>query len=65
MKIPPTYERVRLGRWVATQPTGGKSYDNGNGTITVPISGYVATAPVRFLAARRLRRFLAEQGAAS
>lgn len=65
MKIPPTYERVRPFRWVATQPTGGKHVDNADGTITVPVSGYCAVAPFKRLAVRRLRSFLAEQGVAA
>ncbi len=65
MKPQPTYERVRPFRWVATQPTGGKHVDNGDGTISVPVSAYCAVAPFKRLAVRRLRDFLAVQGVAA
>ena len=60
--LAPTFERVRLGRWVATQPVAGKMTRSDDGrTLYVPISGYCATAPIKRLAARRLRRFVAQQ----
>lgn len=66
MKPQPTYEHVRPFRWVATQLTGGKdTYDAETRTVTVPVTGYCAVAPLKFLAARRLRGFLAEQGVAA